>query len=654
MKLVKAHVTNFRSVEDSGKFEIGQVVCLVGKNEAGKSALLQALAALNPHPSAPQTFDKERDYPRRHLASYTERHPKDGAVAIQTEWDFEDKELAQLDAMLGEGAVGRRVTVQRAYDANFTSTPNIDYQKTITHLLEKFEVTGEDHAPLSNATTTSELLKALKAVQTRTESQSKLHDHLESEGSATAQVNKFIAQNLPRFMYVSSYDRMDGTVQFQLIQELQSQNALDRDEHRGKKLFLEFLQYAGISLSELLMQNTYETYSALLQAASNKITDQILEYWTQNPDLTVEVKVAAGMPGDPAPFNGGTVARARIYNALHRVDTPFSERSAGFVWFFSFLVKFAQVRNESTPVILLLDEPGLTLHGKAQADLLRFFNEKLAPHHQIIFSTHSPFMVPAEDFASVRVVQDMIELKGVRRIPLGTKVRDDVLTQDPDTLFPLQAALGYELTQSLFVGQNTLLVEGPGDILYLQAFSDALRRRKRQGLDPRWTICPAGGIDKIRPFASLFAGNALNIAVLSDQAAGDKRKIDDLRKSQILKAGQFRTVADLLERPEADIEDLLASGLLIDILNATYSLSGEHALTTEKLDDADKTTSRLIKKAEAYFKLLPDTIDMLDHFAPAAWLIRHGDVLDATSPEVDETLDRAEMVFKTFNDLLKD
>ncbi|RQU81742.1 hypothetical protein DF133_33500 [Burkholderia cenocepacia] len=654
MKLVKAHVTNFRSVEDSGTFEIGQVICLVGKNEAGKSALLQALAALNPHPSTPQTFDKERDYPRRHLASYAERHPKDGAVAIQTEWDFEDKELAQLDAMLGEGAVGRRLTVQRAYDANFTSTPSIDFQKAITHLLKKFEVTREDLAPLSNATTTSDLLKALKSVQTRTESQSKLHDYLESEGSATAQVNKFVAQNLPRFMYVSSYDRMDGTVQFQLIQALQSQNALDRDEHRGKKLFLEFLQYAGISLTELLKQNTYETYNALLQAASNKITDQILEYWTQNPDLTVEVKVATGMPGDPVPFNEGTVARARIYNALHRVDTPFSERSAGFVWFFSFLVKFAQVRNEPTPVILLLDEPGLTLHGKAQADLLRFFSEKLAPHHQIIFSTHSPFMVPAEDFASVRVVQDMIELKGVRRIPLGTKVRDDVLTQDPDTLFPLQAALGYELTQSLFVGQNTLLVEGPGDILYLQAFSDALRRRKRQGLDRRWTVCPAGGIDKIRPFASLFAGNTLNIAVLSDQAAGDKRKIDDLRKSQILKAGHFRTVADLLERPEADIEDLLAPGLLVDILNAAYGLSGEHVLSTKKLDDADRTTSRLIKKAEAYFKVLPDTIDMLDHFAPAAWLIRHGDVLDAMSPEVDETLDRAEMVFKTFNDLLKD
>lgn len=100
--------------------------------------------------------------------------------------------------------------------------------------------------------------------------------------------------------------------------------------------------------------------------------------------------------------------------------------------------------------------------------------------------------------AAVRVVQDFVQSgRGARHIPLGTKVRDDVLTNDPDTLFPLQAALGYELTQSFFVGENTLLVEGPGDSLYIQALSDALRQMKRGGLDERWTLCPAGG--ELRP-----------------------------------------------------------------------------------------------------------------------------------------------------------
>ena len=67
MQLIKAHVTNFRSVEDSGEFRIDPVTCLVGKNEAGKTAILLAIAALNPHPSTPMKLDKERDYPRRFL-----------------------------------------------------------------------------------------------------------------------------------------------------------------------------------------------------------------------------------------------------------------------------------------------------------------------------------------------------------------------------------------------------------------------------------------------------------------------------------------------------------------------------------------------------------------------------------------------------------
>ena len=75
MRLVSAQVTNFRSVEDSSPFAVGQVTCLVGKNEAGKSAVLMALAALNPHDATPAVLDKERDYPRRSLTRYDELHP---------------------------------------------------------------------------------------------------------------------------------------------------------------------------------------------------------------------------------------------------------------------------------------------------------------------------------------------------------------------------------------------------------------------------------------------------------------------------------------------------------------------------------------------------------------------------------------------------
>lgn len=653
MELKTVRVMNFRSVEDSETFGVGPVTCLVGKNEAGKSAILLALAALNPHKATPAILDKERDYPRRLLTRYSERHANEEAVAVETTWDLTEAEVGRIAEAIGPGVLkSATIKILRRYGKELEIDASID-AVSLKALYDLFSLDEAERAAFANADTTSALMTELRALPEPTARQAELKAHLEKHETLTAQVAGIVHTMLPRFMYFAAYDRMDGAISIEQVSQLVSEQQLALDQHRGARLFKEFLDYAGVSIGDITSVATYETFNARLQAASNDITDQILQYWTQNPDLSVVVRVEQARPGDPSPLNVGTVARARINNDLHRVDTPFSERSAGFVWFFSFLVKFAQVKNDASPVILLLDEPGLTLHGKAQADLMRFFKEKLAPHHQIVYSTHSPFMVPADDLASVRIVQDLVDTKGVKRVPIGTKVRNDVLTRDPDTLFPLQGALGYEITQSLFVGANTLLVEGPGDILYVQTLSDALRRRSRSGLDPRWTLCPAGGIDKIKPFVALFSGNLPRVAVLSDEASGDRKKVEEIRRSAVLKAGHLHTMAGFLERAEADIEDVFEPEVFIAILNDCYGLTEDCRLTIEKLRAADPTTERLIKQAEAAFRVLPDSVPMLDHFAPAAWLIRNPKLLDGKSAAVTKTLDRAEAIFKTYNDLIR-
>jgi AAA15 family ATPase/GTPase len=104
VKLATIQVTNFRSVEDSGEFDITQVLCLVGKNEAGKTAILQALAGLNPHPSTPISFDVERDYPRRYLTNYRERHGEEEAIVITTKWLLDADERAAIIELFGEGS----------------------------------------------------------------------------------------------------------------------------------------------------------------------------------------------------------------------------------------------------------------------------------------------------------------------------------------------------------------------------------------------------------------------------------------------------------------------------------------------------------------------------------------------------------------------
>ena len=652
MDLKSVRVTNFRSVDDSGDFELAPVTCLVGKNEAGKSAILLALAALNPHDATPVLLDRERDYPRRLLTQYDLTHGDKGAVAISTTWELTASEVQAIEDQVGEGVLkSNLVSVARRYGKDMEVNPELDYRQAVELLYQRFALNAPERSALGSPSTTSDLIESLDVLASPTPKHEALQQHLQEHGPVIVQAHRLIKAMLPRFMYVSSYDRMDGAIQLEQTNNLIQSDQLDHDDQRGVRLFCEFLEYAGVSIDDIVNVQTYETFNAKLQAASNNITDQILEYWTQNPDLDVLVRVEQARPGDPAPFNSGTIARARIVNQLHRVDTPFSERSAGFVWFFSFLVKFAQVKDDDSPVVLLLDEPGLSLHGKAQADLLRFFEEKLAPHHQIVYSTHSPFMVPASAFDRVRIVEDKVEVRGRRRIPLGTKVREDVLELDPDTLFPLQGALGYEITQSLFVGEHTLLVEGPSDVLYLHALSAALRARNRKGLDDRWTLCPAGGIDKIMPFVSLFAGNELHVAVLSDQSIGAKRKLERIAQSGILQAGHLYSITDFIDAAEGDVEDLFDPESFIHIVNSCYALDGSLALTIEKVSSVS-STPRIVKRVEALFQLMPDTVPNFNHFTPASWLIRNPGVLEAKSEAVERSLALAERIFQTYNALL--
>lgn len=653
MKLKKVQVTNFRSVEDSGEFDIDNVTCLVGKNEAGKSALLLALAALNPNEATPVPLEKERDYPRRDWVQYEQKHMEKEALVVRTIWELDESEVKQISAKIGEGAlVDRSVEVSRCYGSDIEVSAKMNHSAIVKHHLDQFALNAPERSQLRAAKTTDQLIGTLNSLQSPSEKHLRLQQFLDENGSPATRIQDIVIQNLPSFMYVSSYDRMDGAIQIETTLESMQSGAIEFEGHRGSRLFTEFMDYAGVPLDSIIGVSTYETFNARLNAASTNITDQILEYWSQNPDLEVMVTIDNARPNDQPPFNTGTIARARIKNNLHRVDTPFSERSAGFVWFFSFLVKFAQVKKSGRPIVLLLDEPGLSLHGMAQADLLRFIDDKLAPSHQVIYSTHSPFMVPADKLGRVRIVADKVDTTKRPRRSYGTKVSQDMLMVDPETLFPLQGALGYEITQSLFVGKHTLLVEGPGDILYLQALSNALESRGRTKLDPRWTMCPAGGIGKIMPFVSLFSGKGLHIAVLTDLAKGEKRKVKEIKESDILREGHCFTVADFIEAREADIEDIFDPELFAEIVNRCYELPEVHRVTAEKLDQ-DTTSTRLVKKVEALFNVMPDSIPEFSHFPPAAWLIRNPGMLTGDSDAILRTLLVAERIFETVNGLLK-
>jgi hypothetical protein len=139
-----------------------------------------------------------------------------------------------------------------------------------------------------------------------------------------------------------------------------------------------------------------------------------------------------------------------------------------------------------------------------------------------------------------------------------------------------------------------------------------------------------------------------NIAVLADQTKKDAK-----RRSEVLKVGRVFTISDFTGKEESDIEDLFEPEIFVSLVNAAYELPDANRLTPKILDDADRGTVRLVKKAEAAFNVMPESISTFDHFTPSAYLIRNPAVLDGTNRAIEATLARAEKLFETLNAALK-
>ena len=670
MELVSVKVENFKSIEDSEEFSIEQVTCLVGKNESGKSALLQALYKLNPENDEDRRFDDVQEYPRRRLTEYQKQRRLNpnlpAANVLTTIWELSSDDISAVEGLLGPGVFERSsdtapvtTTVTKGYDNISRWVIRLDEKKIVDHFVKPAQLSADELAELKVFTSIEALMDYLEELPAPSERQETLLTALQQVFPKKSAVNSAISTlspRMPKFVYFTNYHRMPGAVSLeQLKKNIENEKA--KPLSFSDRIFLALLALAGATKEDVTEAGRFEQYIANIEAVSNSLTEQIFEYWTQNQHLEVKFVYSPGLAEDPSPFNEGNVFRIRILNTRHKASVSFDERSAGFVWFFSFLTWFSQLQEiYHENLILLLDEPGLSLHGKAQEDLVRYFNEKLRPYYQVIYTTHSPWMIDADYPLSIRTVEDVVvpevrEQDGSLLEPaklLGTKVGDKVWSRDPDTVFPLQGKLGWGLSQFLFVGRHNLVVEGPSEILYLKWFSAELKRRNRTSLDIRWVLVPCEGVDKISPFISLFSGNRLHMAVVVDYHHEVKGRVRSIEESKLLEQGHVFRLDKYAGKAEADIEDMIGRGNYIGLVNACYGLTKADVLPKTKPADSP---DRVVKEVEQHFRMRP-TLPEFDHYDPALYLMENGVSLNNELAKLDEAIDRFEALFIDINKLL--
>lgn len=607
MQLVSAKVGPFKSISEPQDVSIDkEITVLVGMNEAGKTVFLQAL-----HKSVDALkvakFEPVDDYPRKSLSAYLKRHKESPESATELSYRLNAQEAAEVNKQVGtELKPGFTFSITHKYDNGRTIAIEVDEKPIIASLLKGTTLSSDTATAVKPAKTVRAIPDLLKDISLTEQDQAFLNGvNSRIEKSKWTQVAGWevwqcLQGKIPKFVYFSDYDLLPSKMNLADLlaranQAKQNPSQLT-PQHRS---ILALLRMADISIEDFTAATGYEPLKAKIEAVSISLTDQIMEFWKQNEDLEVEVDIKPD-PNDQPPFNNGPNLYLRIKNRRHRgVSTPFDQRSRGFIWFFSFLVWFDSVQYqlavdqvESVDLILLLDEPGLALHAIAQGDFLRYIDQ-LAKKHQVIYTTHSPFMVHSERLHQVRVVEDKVDK--------GTMISDNVSSSDPKTIFPLQAALGWTVAQSLFISEKNLLVEGPSDLIYLKTASGLLEKMGRISLRDDLTIVPAGGLDKVGTFIALLGASGLKLAVFHDYHGSPEQSLVDLARQKmisskaVLNASQFRDVKSIgATGKSSDTEDLFSPDLYLDYFNTTYAkeLNG-NALKLSDLPVGDRIIEQI-------------------------------------------------------------
>ena len=598
---------------------------IVGKNESGKTALLEAIAKTNYFESNSEfKFIKDLDYPRSELVAIREAIPN----AVTCEYELTDEDIMPIEKEFLSGIISNRIisitsdySNLKKYSASF-----VDFNVFKEWIIITFDLDEEGKDVINNSDSFESLmdnvcnkseLNSMKTVRTKLEEIKKTQKLFDSPIDDYI-FKKFLEPNVPKFWYFSDYFSLPPRIN---LSELSANkpNFLSNEEYKIAKALFEL---SGLDISAIKSETNFEQFKAQLESTSNYITDQMFEYWTTNQNLQIQFDV------EHTDANSRYL-NIRIYNNRHRVTLPLKNRSKGFLWFFSFLVWFSKIQGDkNSKYILLLDEPGLSLHAMAQNDLLRFIDEKLASKYQVLYTTHSPFMIDSLKLNEVRTVYDTQNPK------IGSVISDAVQEKDAETLFPLQAALGYTIAQNLYVSSKNLLVEGISDLVYLNHFSAILKHFGREGLSDEITIVPVGGADKIATFISLMRGNELSSVCLLDTFTDQKAEANLRRmiEQKIIAEKKVLYYHLILNQQFADVEDLFSKNEYLELFNGAFGKS----IKLSSLDQA--------KPIMAQLKHINDDKNF-NHYLPANYMAKNIGTLQFS----ENTLKNFEDLFKLIN-----
>lgn len=696
IKLTGFRVQNFRCLDDSGWINVNDITALVGINESGKTAILQALHSLNPGNDIVD-IHKIRDFPRVRLTrDYSPNKPvAQGKFLIPKKYiiekqlnknyeipsdkdlililtrlynhnliidfvdiDFDKKYIQEiLDFVQNiRGEINRKQIespkpkIKESNEQNEGQNKESENQeddlpkftetvkKSIIITLDQFrkslvEKYNKDYI-FEDADSRKQLKDSINLCNTElgkyfnnaSEELKPFLEYLEStiselsDNSNKVKLYDEIKPDLPVFIYFEDYQILKGSFDIsKLVKALEGD--LDYPEIKIQETLFKHVKLDPVEIYKLGPRYiTKEQENQLQQRinqkniSANQITEEF--YAKINVEKEKELqerKILLDSASQAMTETLNKYFQEKIYMVEYTTDGQYlqilvsddvkkskinlEDRSKGFRWYFSFFLVFlVESGGLHKNAILLLDEPGIHLHLRAQFNLIIFF-QKLKETNQIIYTTHSPFLIDENHLEQVRTVFE--DKDGI------TKITDNNLIPDEKAIFPLQAALSYKTSQVIYKGLKQLLVEGDSDYNYIKAINKILFKLEKETLDKDIIIIPCKGASKIDIYARLFIDLENVPVVLLDSDEEGKKAHSNLISTLFDKYNKnIMLISDYIkERYELEIEDLIGKDLIVETIN-------KNNLTNSPISVEDIQAGPLIYNIVSYCK--KETIEFKD------------------------------------------
>ena len=598
MRLIKFRITNYKSIKDTGYCWLASdLTTLAGKNESGKSAILESLrdfdTDIEKMPDEALPLD-ESGKPIIEMCFIIDKTTID-EIAKETNITI-GKDIRNLITNSG-------LKILKHYDGSYSlddeisellnkqrNEANQQHIKNIQEIIDELDkieqLTGvskpkfDDAVEVIQQTTTQYIEQVKNKIPfipdeaKRQEANNKMAELVTANNSLDKEdaSNRFldeVIQYVPNFIFFSDF--LD-ILPFEL----------PLAEAKNHKTVQDFAKVSGLDLDKVIQTTDTQRRRNILSKHSATISGDFMDYWGQD-----KLDLIAEPDGDKLRLGVRESGKTMLFKP--------EQRSKGFQWFLSFYLRLNAEKDETN--IILIDEPGLYLHAKAQKDVLKVL-EQISKETQVIFTTHSPYLIDAHRLDRIRLI-----LKDDNGSRIENKIHKGA---DVETLTPIITAIGLDISHEFSIaGKQNVLLEGISDYYFLQALRKYTKTKQVN-------LIPCVGVQKIPQLVSLLIGWDLEyLAVLDNDAEGKKISKELLEK---LAVGEDKIIF-VANQNVSSIEDLFTRSdfndfVLDEIKNDDKSVLNSKFLKDKKLDKVllAKKFFEKVKDDKSKIKLSDDTI----------------------------------------------